>query len=74
MEEEIDAPKAAEEDIQGTNKTPPKTVKTPQTKEKDKRGNSELCIVNKWGRLLSLHPALPHVDLVSGITFIVLSL
>eukprot|EP00026_Physarum_polycephalum_P004954 Phypoly_transcript_04980.p1 GENE.Phypoly_transcript_04980~~Phypoly_transcript_04980.p1 ORF type:complete len:613 (+),score=127.34 Phypoly_transcript_04980:80-1840(+) len=62
MEEEIDVPKADEEDNQ-TTKTPPKPVKTSRS---DKINQStDLCIPHKWGRLLSLHPALPHVDLVA---------
>jgi hypothetical protein len=60
--EEIDVPKADEADIQ--TKTPPKPVKTSRN---DKINQStDLCIPNKWGRLLSLHPSLPHVDLVEG--------
>lgn len=69
MEEEIeiDVPKV-EEDTQ-TNKTPPKSVKTPRTEKSQASG---LEIPKKWGRLLSLHPALPHVDLVAGIIYVIL--
>lgn len=61
VEEEIDFPKEEEEDT--NNNTPPKPGKTQKSGENNM---SYMCIPNKWGRLLSLHPGLPHVDLISG--------
>ena len=69
MEEEIDVPKADEDtQTQGTTKTPPKhlMIKTPKSEGKKDDTHTALTIPVKWGRLLSLHPALPHVDLVAG--------
>lgn len=61
--------KEEKEEEDGTKKTPPKPTRKSNNNNNNNTCNnneSEGIIPRKWGRLLSLHPSLPHVDLIQG--------